>query len=182
MAIGASKFQQDGTVRRLDSRRRRCVVGDVLSRGRRDSAVRCAFAASVATARRATSPSSTCCARWAPTVHVDDDFVEVRSARLRGDRPRPERNTRCRDDGGSAGTVRRRHHADPQHRELAREGNRPALRDGDRTAQARRARRRRRRLHRGHSPGTRSRPRRSIRMAIIGWRCAFRSRRSAACR
>ena len=63
--------------------------------------------------------------------------------------PHPRR----RDDAGRHGAVRRRHHAPDQHRQLAREGDRPHRRDGRRAAQDGRHGRRRRRLHRGHAAG-----------------------------
>ena len=59
-------------------------------------------------------------------------WLEVRRGALAadGDRPRLQPHPRCGDDAGRDGAVRRRPDAAAQHRQLARQGDRPARRDG----------------------------------------------------
>ena len=69
--------------------------------------------------------------------------VERRDCRQVAARRRFQPHSRCGDDGRDGRAVRRWPEHAAQHRQLAREGNRPHGRDGDRTAQAGRARWRR---------------------------------------
>ena len=129
----AARYRSPGALRR----RRRRVVGVVLHRRRRDrraAARRCASKASAATRSRATSASSTPPARWA---RRSTRGAALRSTVRRGRLPlapidaRLQPHPRRGDDAGGAGAVRRRHRrALTQHRQLARQGDRPPGGDG----------------------------------------------------
>ncbi len=81
--------------------------------------------------------------RMGANVMMGDDWIEVRGVesddgKLDADRHGLQPDPRRRDDDRRRRAVRRRHDHAAQYRELAREGNRPHRRDGDRAAQGRR--------------------------------------------
>ena len=106
---------------------------------------------------RATSASSRRRGRWARGSTAAPTGSRSRRGAwpLQGHRPRLQPHSRCRDDAGGDGAVRRRPEHAAQHRQLAREGNRPHRRHGRRVAQARRHGRGRPGLHPRASAGRR---------------------------
>ena len=154
------------------------------------AAGRCASKASGARASRATCASPKCSSAWAARVTMGENWIEARrgARRARGRLRALDADLNHIPDAAMTAAVLAlfadgTEHA-AQHRELAREGDRPHRRDGDRAAQARRdggggrglpARSRRPR------PASR-RTRRSTPTTTTAWRCASRSPRSAACR
>ena len=132
-----------GTLRfaRENLRRGRRLLGFLLPRRGRDRRRAGARRGRRArTASRATCASPRCWSAWAPSVDLDrTGSRRPADGQLQGDRPRPEPHSRRRDDRGGARAVRRRAERDPQHRQLAGEGDRPPRGDGHRAAQARRA-------------------------------------------
>ena len=89
--------------------------------------------------------------------------------------PHPRR----RDDAGGDGAVRRRHRrALTQHRQLARQGDRPLAAMATELRKLGADGRRRRRLHRDHAARAPGAPQRSTPTTTTAWRCACRWRRS----
>ena len=86
------------------------------------------------------------------TSTMGDNWIESSgNGKTQGHRPRLQPHPGRRHDPGRRRPVRRRHHHPAQHRQLARQGNRPHRRHGDRTAQSRRDRGGRPGLHPRHS-------------------------------
>ena len=125
--------------------------------------------------------------RMGAGISMGDNWIEAgagarRRRQAAGDRRRLQPHPRCGHDHRGGGAVRRRHQRAAQHRQLAREGNRPHRRHGHRIAQTgRRAWRRApiscasRRPRRDSPPASPSTP-----TTTIAWPCASRWRRWAA--
>ena len=123
-------------------RRRRCVVGVVFSGRGAIGGGPVRVEGVGATACRATCVSPRRSGRMGARVEMgrqlDRSTRPGEQAKLKAFDLDLQPHSRCRDDAGRGGAVRRRHDHVAQHRQLARERDRPHRGDGDRVAQGRR--------------------------------------------
>ena len=164
-------------------RRGRRLVGVVLHRRRRDRRAAARRCASKASARDSIQGDIRFVdAARAMGAQVDGGAGLARGAArplaARGDHARLQPHPRRRDDAGRDGAVRRRHDAADQHRQLARQGDRPHRGDGQPScASSARPSSKAPTSSRSRRPRAGARPR-SRPTTTTAWRCACRWRRS----
>ena len=147
-------------IARRDLCRRRCLVRLLFPRGWAPSAAgRCASKASARDSIQGDVRFAEALAadgRAASTRGANWMEAQARQAATESDRPGLQPHPGCGDDAGGGGAVCRGHDHAAQHRQLARQGDRPHRRHGHRTAQARRRSRRGRGFHRVTPPSSSS--------------------------